>query len=247
MAERQKIRNPRENFTIIPNMWDDAALTVYEFRLLVHYKRVGDTYEATRTTAAKCGMGLATVVRARRGLALKGWVRLGESDKGTLLVEVVDRWTAPISGGDGKERSPQERDRSPQERGRSAESTEEVRFKKDSEEEGSRPTGATFHSIRKTAGDFFERQLRIKQPGPKHPNGPAWWWQPIMRMLDEVGWDVENFQWGVVKALERLTTGRQKPTIKGPISVEGTFLSVWIERRAAGGGKEDFDEWLRTH
>ena len=93
MSERQQIKNPESNFTILPNMYDDADLSVYEFRLLVHYRRVGTTYEATRTTAKKCHMGLASVVRGRRVLADKGWITLGENDMGTIQIEVVDRWS----------------------------------------------------------------------------------------------------------------------------------------------------------
>lgn len=101
MSKRQRIRNPKENFTILPNMYDDASLTAYEFRLLVHYRRVGNCYESLRTTAKKCNVGKSTVERARRSLAEKGWITLGESNKGTVQVEVVDRWSAipPHVGG----------------------------------------------------------------------------------------------------------------------------------------------------
>lgn len=91
--DRQSIKNPTEHFTILPNMYDDADLTVHEFRLLIHYRRVGKTYEATRTTAKLCHMGLASVVRGRRVLAEKGWITLGQDDSGTIQIRVVDRWS----------------------------------------------------------------------------------------------------------------------------------------------------------
>ena len=100
MSERQRIRNPKENFTILPNMYDDADLNAYEFRLLVHYRRVGNCYESLRTTAKKCHMGKTSVEKHRDSLAEKGWIVLAATAKGTIAVEVVDRWSrTPTSGG----------------------------------------------------------------------------------------------------------------------------------------------------
>lgn len=109
MSKRQRIRNPKDNFTIMPNMYDNDDLTVYEFRLLIHYRRVGNCYESLRTTAQKCHMGKSTVERARRSLAEKGWIVLGSTSKGTIAVDVIDRWTStPIYRGtvDTEQNSP---------------------------------------------------------------------------------------------------------------------------------------------
>jgi DNA-binding Lrp family transcriptional regulator len=67
-------------FAMIPNMADDE-LTVYEYRLYGHYRRVvGDSgnkcLERTRTTAQKLGISPSTVVKARYALQDKGYIRL---------------------------------------------------------------------------------------------------------------------------------------------------------------------------
>ena len=101
MSEKQKIKGKPGPFTSIPLLYDDADLTVYENRLLTHYARVGSCWEGVRTTATRCRMSLTSVIKARNGLAEKGWIIVGENDKGTIQVEVVDVWAldATIYGG----------------------------------------------------------------------------------------------------------------------------------------------------
>lgn len=124
MTERQTIINQadlRKWRTEIPNMYDDAGLDPFAFRLLVHYVRVGSCWESTRTTAKKCGMSPAQVVGKRRELAEGGWITLGENKKGTIQIEIVDRWAenfktycSPDKQQPAK-RSPRKRKRSPHE------------------------------------------------------------------------------------------------------------------------------------
>lgn len=105
MSEKQKIKGKPGPFTSIPLLYDDADLTVYENRLLTHYARVdyagNGCYESVRTTAERCRMSLTSVIKARKGLAERGWIIVGKSDKGTVQVEVVDVWLldARIYGG----------------------------------------------------------------------------------------------------------------------------------------------------
>lgn len=89
---KQKITSQPGPFTSIPLIYDDAKLTVYEHRLLCHYQRLGDGYEALRTTAKRCHMSQTSVIKARNGLEERGWITTGENDKGTIQVEVVDVW-----------------------------------------------------------------------------------------------------------------------------------------------------------
>jgi hypothetical protein len=79
----------------LPNLYDDADLTVYEFRMLVHYKRVGICYEGLTTTANKCHMSLGQASAVRMSLKNKGWIKLTEIDTPNgpgYQVEVIDRW-----------------------------------------------------------------------------------------------------------------------------------------------------------
>lgn len=85
----------RKYRTELPNLYDDADLDVYEFRLLSHYKRVGRCTESTSTTAKKCKMSTGMVSQSRQSLAVKGWITLEkvEIPEGfSYVINVVDRW-----------------------------------------------------------------------------------------------------------------------------------------------------------
>src|SRR5579859_800136 len=81
--------------TELPNLYDDADLTVYEFRLLAHYKRVGVCNEGLATTADKCHMSTGQASETRQSLASKGWITLETINTPSgpgYQVEVVDKW-----------------------------------------------------------------------------------------------------------------------------------------------------------
>lgn len=85
----------RKYRTELPNLYDDAGLSVYEFRLLAHYVRVGVTWESTLTTAKKCGMSKPMVIKARRLLEQKGFIKIEEeiAQQGkVLIIHIVDLW-----------------------------------------------------------------------------------------------------------------------------------------------------------
>jgi len=96
--------------TEIPNLYDDARLDPYEFRLLVHYIRVGFCWESLRTTAEKCVMSPAEVLKKRKSLAQKGFVVLSQNDYGTTTITIIDRWQENFDKYSHRERSPQEQD-----------------------------------------------------------------------------------------------------------------------------------------
>ncbi len=85
-----KVKPRKEYFTMLPNLYDDARLSLYEYRLLAHYTRVGNCWETVRTTAERCHMSKSTVHRVRRSLAANGWITLELGDKGTMQIAVVD-------------------------------------------------------------------------------------------------------------------------------------------------------------
>lgn len=86
----------RKYRTELPNLYDDSDLTVYEFRLLAHYKRVGKCTEGLPTTSSKCKMSTGQASEARQSLADKGFVRLEKVPMGgaryAYHVHVIDRW-----------------------------------------------------------------------------------------------------------------------------------------------------------
>ena len=103
--------------TEIPNLYDDADLDPYEFRLLVHYVRVGTCWQSTKTTAEKCHMSTGQVSKKRHSLAAKGFITLARNEHDTYTIEIVDKWPenfAIYSCGEHR-RSLHERYRSPHE------------------------------------------------------------------------------------------------------------------------------------
>lgn len=113
MSEEQVTRGPselRKYRTELPNLYDDADLTPYEFRLLAHYKRVGCCFEGLGTTAVKCRMSEGQVSQCRRSLARKGFIvmKRDEMDKGRFrfVVRVVDQWKENFERYSDRETSP---------------------------------------------------------------------------------------------------------------------------------------------
>src|SRR6266545_1697557 len=86
----------RKYRTELPNLYDDSDLTVYEYRLLGHYKRVGICTESLETTSTKCHMSEGSASQARQSLADKGFITLQkvqmDQKRYRYIVRVVDRW-----------------------------------------------------------------------------------------------------------------------------------------------------------
>lgn len=89
IVDRTSLRKWR---TEIPNMYDDAGLDPFAFRLLVHYARVGSCWQSVRTTADICKMSVGQVVKSRDELAEAGFITVTANEHGTLTIEIVDRW-----------------------------------------------------------------------------------------------------------------------------------------------------------
>lgn len=64
-----------ESFTEQLRRIDDAELDVYQFRLIMHYWRVGKSWESLRTTAKKCNISLGKAHETRQWLIDNGWVK----------------------------------------------------------------------------------------------------------------------------------------------------------------------------
>ncbi len=100
-------------FTQFPNLIDDSDLTPHEFRLLIHYYRVGrgGCWEGVRTTAKKCKMSVGKVSDVRQSLVQKGFIHLKKKDDGSVHIHVVNKAAENISKYDGEGgRSPHEHD-----------------------------------------------------------------------------------------------------------------------------------------
>jgi DNA-binding MarR family transcriptional regulator len=89
----------RKYRTEIPNSVDDMGLSVYAFRLYVHFKRVagdgGQCYQGTRKLAEHCGMAIGMVVKAKRELEERGLIRITPGERNTNTpdtIVIVDIW-----------------------------------------------------------------------------------------------------------------------------------------------------------
>jgi predicted transcriptional regulator len=90
----------RKYFTMIPNIVDDAGLSVYAFRLYCHLMRVagdkGECWQSTRTLAEKCNMSPMSVSRAKRELTKAGFIKIelisGKAGRDYHHITVVDIW-----------------------------------------------------------------------------------------------------------------------------------------------------------
>ena len=89
----------RKYFTQIPNMVDDAGLTVYEFRLYAHLKRVagdrGRCWQGTETLAASCNMSGGSISKAKHGLKEKGLISIEKKTDSRKMyheITVIDVW-----------------------------------------------------------------------------------------------------------------------------------------------------------
>lgn len=89
-----KIKNgdyTKKYFTQFPNIIDDSDLDPFEFRVLLHYYRVGECTQGVRTTGKICGMSIGKVADVRRSLQQKGFITIlpmGDS----VTIEVVDKY-----------------------------------------------------------------------------------------------------------------------------------------------------------
>lgn len=162
----QQIINPanlRKWRIELPNLYDDAGLDPYEFRLLVHYVRVGNCFESTRTTAEKCNMSIGKVSITRKALEKKGFIQLGESEFGTTKITVIDQWEENFKV--YSECSPHERRvhdmnaRSPHEQECSPHEPKNDPLKNHEEEDSAAPAIRAWASINGTISPFQAEQI----------------------------------------------------------------------------------------
>jgi hypothetical protein len=204
-------------------------------------------------------MSKDTVKKVRDSLEEKGWISTEVMQSGNLRVEVIDVWvenTATYGGTAKKRRGGLNKGQGGESKvtegvdsgsgGGLKEGHEEEGLKKNLEEEVKRPTGAAFNEKRKEAEMMFVELFKRKPLPANHPNGAHWWWQPLMRMLDRVDWDIQRLNYGLEHAADKLVNGNgNQPTIKGPVSVEGTFFAVMDEAEDGGmTGKEKLQRWM---
>jgi hypothetical protein len=99
MSRRNEIRQQIEDAgdlkkyrTELPNLYDDAGMDPFTYRLLGHYKRVGKCTESVRTTAKHCAMSVGQVVKSRELLANEyKFIKVERTPKG-IRISVLDVW-----------------------------------------------------------------------------------------------------------------------------------------------------------
>jgi len=89
---KSRVHNPKyleKYFTQFPNIIDDSELTPFEYRLLIHYYRVGECWEGVRKTSQICKMSVGKVAGCRKSLEERGFVSIQEKGDG-IIITLVD-------------------------------------------------------------------------------------------------------------------------------------------------------------
>jgi hypothetical protein len=68
---------------------DDADLDVYQYRMLMHIFRVGQSWETLETLSEKCNMSLGKASGVRNWLVKEGWLAWGRARNGKMALSVV--------------------------------------------------------------------------------------------------------------------------------------------------------------
>lgn len=232
----QTIRVPDDKYawhTRIPNILDTMNLDPYEFRLLVHYYRVGNCWESTKTTATNCNMSAGQVSQKRQSLAVKGLIVIDSDKKDSLTITVVDIWAKNYSAFmSRKERSHDEQERSPHETKNNPVKNNPVKKLNtlDSHEA----------SCKNAAKEKFESLTRIPIPKNAKEAGVLWW-NPIREICEMCEWDSRKIDEVITKSIARLREG--KLTIASPKSILKTSRAIFGE--LSGGAKKYNAEEMR--
>ncbi len=85
---KSRVHNPKyleKYFTQFPNIIDDYGLSPFEFRLIIHYYRVGECWEGVRKTSEICKMSTGKVSTCRKSLEEKGLIRTEQKGDGVII------------------------------------------------------------------------------------------------------------------------------------------------------------------
>ena len=223
---QQEISAPdlRKYRTELPNLLDDMDLDPYAFRLLVHYYRVGNCWESTRTTAQRCQMSVGKVSETRRMLAQRGLIHLADEGSGTLKIHVRDIWPrnfahfAEISR--RKEKAKQSR-------------------------AGRKPSATTAPSTMiQQAATFFEKHSHLMAPQQKKEWRQSWR-LPLSEICALADGQPKKAEQIIERAYERLN--KDGLTISSPRSILKTARAVAAELKSGAhpGGQESSQDWDR--
>lgn len=89
---KSRVHNPGylvKYFTQFPNIIDDSNLSPFEYRLLIHYYRVGECWEGVRKTSEICKMSTGKVSQCRHSLEEKGFITVNLNGDG-IIIHLVD-------------------------------------------------------------------------------------------------------------------------------------------------------------
>jgi len=223
-VSQQAISAPdlRKYRTELPNLIDDMKLDPYAFRLLVHYYRIGNCWESTRTTAKLCQMSVGKVSETRRILARKKLIHLEDEGSGTLKIHVVDIWPQNFSHY-GK--ISQQKKAAKQSRRKPTKKTKQHR------------------SIQQSAA-FFEKHSHLTAPQQKTEKLQSWL-IPLSEICALAEWQPEKAEQIIELAFDRLR--KDGLTISSPRSILKTARAVAAELKsgAHSGLMESSRDWDR--
>jgi len=235
---KQHIHAPdlRKYRTELPNLVDDMGLGPYEFRLLVHYYRVGNCWESTRTTARKCAMSVGKVSEARRGLERRKLIEIGDNAQGTLQINVLDIW--PRNFQNYAERAQQKRARQAKE----ASTGPSIRKRRDKASRKSKGSRGEEEDIRREVEQRFIEHSRLRPPSRKGEARELWVY-PLREICKLADWEEGRATLLIERALERFRANGL--TISSPKSILKTARAIAAEMESGPGKgrREKAKDW----
>lgn len=203
---------------------DDADLDPYEFRLVMHYWRVGTCWETLRTTADRCKMSLGKTKSTRDGLVKRGFIKWQDNGKGKMSI-VICSPHEQIQQSDGFDCSPGEQPCSPGEQ-KPVVIVHQVNAILNSLDLNSQEEEVTPDPIKAIETHFTERTGLLPGRGKWDTD-----WETPFRLWLNGSNDVEAVKAKIDKAWE--IARKKRLTIASPLSLNTTVANLAESHSAA--------------
>lgn len=201
----------KPSFTAQLRAIDDANLDPYQFRMVMHFWRVGKCFESLRTTAEKCGMSLGKASKVKQWLLDNGWVELVPYG-GKMAVQLCSL---------SEHCSPHEQERSPHEQVQpvnvhhvNAILNEPLLNEPLLNDEDGSPIYVLCEHFKNLTGIFYNSNT---------PTFERDWKEPLTTLLERVG-EIEGTKEVIEQAHKKMVAGKYR--IATPSSIQTAAINI---------------------